>query len=440
MAEGLIDPSVIVNNSLANPWGTGFNNGAAFGDRLKANDIAQQKEQDFAALAQNHSPKQILAMQLKYPELTAHIKTAFDQMDVGEQKRRVEQTIPIYAAALNGRMDIAKKKLQEQKTALENSGGTSEEIANIQNHIDLADSDPTAFKNEAALSLSHGMGADKFGSTFVDLGKAENEAALAPYKQYSEQAKGNKDQAAAARDNAILPYAAPTAEAELINKQNEPSNTAFDNNVNMMNAQNGQNMNLLKQQELQQNMGFKQQEIGQKQIEASKAYEGSVSKIAQLKDRISEVLKDPILKAAPWQRNKLFESVPGSPYKTFAHKLDTIQLKQLIPTIAEAKANGWAGSMSNVDIENLKNEIDSLDTSLDSKELESHLKKIDTILGMGVARDMKYGRKLEKVGGLLPGTVDNVSKTYPQSQQPPAAPQGVDPEQWAQFLQERGGQ
>jgi len=432
----LLDPSTIIANSLQNPFKMGFDNVNAVRDSIEERDKLAQRDADLQALSENHSPKQILNLVLKYPELSGHIKTAFEGFDTNEQKRRVDATIPIYSAALAGRMDVAKKMLEKQALALENSNGDPEEVARLRDFAAMATEDPESFKNYAGMSLAHGMGADNFGKTWLDQTKAENVNQLTPYQIYSETAKGKKDVADAATKEAVLPFAADTAAAELQNKQYALTDTKADNEVNALNAAVGVQTNTLKQRELNQNLSIKEQERQQKQLDGAQAYETANSTIEGVKSRLMDALSDPALKASPWQR-KLFNGVPGSPYKTFDQKLATIQTMNLIPTLAAAKAAGWTGSMSDKDMELLKSELDSLDTALDSKELEKHLTKIHTVLSVAQKRSAKYAKKSEQLGMLPAGTVE------------PTAPDnnaimsiliqnGATPQEAAEFLQSRG--
>jgi hypothetical protein len=435
--SGLLDPSVIVQNSLANPFGTGYANGSQMASDINTNQRNQQRDSDIAALAEKHTPQGILAMSLKYPELSAHIKTAFDQLDASEQKRRVEETIPIYSAALSGRMDVAKKMLEKQALALENSGGNPDEVKKLRDFADQATEDPEGFKNHAAQALAYGMGPENFGKTWVDQANAESTAKLTPAKIFSEVSQGNKDQAEAGLKSAVLPFAADRAQAELINEQNKPGDIAADNANNSAQVAASVEKNRLEQQSLNQTMGTKQQEIEQKRINEAKAYETISTTLAQTKADINELLNHPALKYDP--RFRAAQSLlAGTDSYTFNALLDTLKSRNLIDILKVAKANGYTGSMSDKDIQVIMAAASSAKLGMKNPDLIKALNKMLTVIEVSQQRDKKYGEQFQQAGIMAP---------IEQTQQQPISPNrlgaglikmGKDPALVQRYLQMQG--
>jgi len=160
---------------------------------ISARNANVESKAALEGLIKDPSPKNILAVSLRHPELGEGIRSAFENMDIEERKRRIEMAIPVYSASLSGRGDIAKKLLLQQAVAMEASGGDPEEIARLKEKAELAVDDPATFQRDVGTALAHGMGEKYFAQSFAAIEAARGDEKLLPYKQYESVAKAEKD-------------------------------------------------------------------------------------------------------------------------------------------------------------------------------------------------------------------------------------------------------
>ena len=352
------------------------------GDIQQGQDNSQMQA-DMADLAANHDPKKIAQMTLKYPQMGGTIKQAMAGMDAQEREQKVNMVMPIYAAALNGRIDVAKKILQRQLDAATNSGADPKEIEALKGRIKQLEDDPETFKNQSAMMLSYAMGPENFSRTFGDLNKSEIETKQAPYEQMLTTAKSRKEMAAASIDEAQAPYAGETARAKMEAAQLEPQNILADNATNLMTANAAQGLNALKQQELSQNLSNQQRDAAQKKIDAQMAYQTGINATDSAKQTIDALLIHPgLLTSSPSQR-ALAASHPdlmaGTDSLDFANVLKTLGGKNFATAMESMKGSGL-GTMSDNDVKNLQAKAGSIEPGMSNKAIEKTLNEMKAII------------------------------------------------------------
>jgi len=376
------------------------------GDIQQGQDNSQMQA-DMADLAANHDPKKIAQMTLKYPQMGGTIKQAMAGMDAQEREQKVNMVMPIYAAALNGRIDVAKKILQRQLDAATNSGADPKEIEALKGRIQQLEDDPETFKNQSAMMLSYAMGPENFSRTFGDLNKSEIETKQAPYEQMLTTAKSRKEMAAASIDEATAPYAGETARAKMEAAQLEPQNILADNATNLMTANAAQGLNALKQQELSQNLSTQQRDSAQKKIDSQMAYQNGINAIDSAKLTIANLLKHPGLNASPKVRafaNNHQDLMAGSDSVDFINQLKTLGGKNFATAMESMKGSGL-GTMSDNDVKNLQAKMGSLDPGMSNKAIEKTLSEMQDMINKSQLVQQKKGSSQERVGIVPRGTV-----------------------------------
>jgi hypothetical protein len=174
----------------------------------------QQMQADLAGLAANPTPAAIAQMSVRYPQLSEQFKRSHDMMSAEQQSGRIEHMTQVYAAAQNGRPDVAATLLKDRATAMRNSGNDKDAKA-AETMAQWATDHPESFKTTAGLMLSSAMGPDKFATTFATLGDQGRAAAKAPLELEKAKADAAKAGSEATISAAKAEVAKPMAVAEL---------------------------------------------------------------------------------------------------------------------------------------------------------------------------------------------------------------------------------
>lgn len=138
-----------------------------------------QMNTDLAAISKNPTSDQIAEMSVKYPELSEQFKRSYDMLAPQEKEARINQMLPIYSAAVNGRKDVAADLLNKQADALDNSGKT-QEAAQVRAHAQAFIDHPETMLTTSGLLLASAMGPDKYKEMvggITDQQKAPSEVA-----------------------------------------------------------------------------------------------------------------------------------------------------------------------------------------------------------------------------------------------------------------------
>lgn len=141
----------------------------------------RQMQQDLAQLAANKTPtsQDYAAIITKYPQLSDHVKRAWDLVGEDQKAAKLADFSQVYSAMLNGNADVAQQLLDRQAQAYRNSGrdADAQHIETISKLIPL---DPKNAEDSTALMLSSIMGPKDFTSTFKTLQDQRRERELAP--------------------------------------------------------------------------------------------------------------------------------------------------------------------------------------------------------------------------------------------------------------------
>jgi hypothetical protein len=147
----------------------------------------QQMQQATMQVAQNPTPQSIAQLSIAFPEMSENFKRSFDMLTPAQQLARVNQASQVYAAAQNGRPDIAAQLLREQAQAAQNSGDAQGAQHQLR-MAEWAETHPKSFTGMAGAILAAAMGPDKFGQTFRDIGSETRDQGLYPSKLQESQA------------------------------------------------------------------------------------------------------------------------------------------------------------------------------------------------------------------------------------------------------------
>lgn len=151
---------------------------------------AQQMQRAALQVAQNPTPESLAQLSIAFPEMGEQFKRSFDMLQPAQQQAHLKQGIPVYAAVLSGRYDVAANALRDQATAMTNSG--DEAGAKATNTIaDIVEQHPDQAKFIIGLHLASALGPDKFKDTFSTVGDQTRTQELFPATQEKVQAEAD---------------------------------------------------------------------------------------------------------------------------------------------------------------------------------------------------------------------------------------------------------
>jgi len=347
---------------------------------------------DLAALSENPTAgaKEYASMITKYPVISEHLKRSFDVLEVDQQRTAQAQALNIYSAIDAGEVGIAKKMLEEQKAAAENSG-VPERAQSAEVMLKLLEVNPQAAKTSAGLALSATMGPKQFGDVFTKLQTERRERGLAP-------AKLSKAQADAAKAATEAKFAESKAAADLENKgwdttkiQEDIKIAKENSRIATMNNVLKKETNDLKRSELKskiENAATKRDELVRtKAAEASSAFAGFDNTLSTIDSLLENPELDNILGAvegsafypstlmglaAPWaDADKRADAIAT---------LETIQSQQFLNNLLEAKQKGAAfGSLTEREGDKLTGYVKNLKTKQSEKQFRKNLAEIQRL-------------------------------------------------------------
>jgi hypothetical protein len=175
MAIGPINYATGVDSPLQ-AFNGGFDTGAKIVNtqldqrqRAIALDMQQSLTADARDVAANPTPQKIAGLALKYPQLSAEMKSSFDMMNTAQQDARLKAAIPIYAAVSSNNPDVAVQMLSAQADGYENSGDKAGAMQS-RTMAQLVKDHPEQAKVLLGIGLAGAMGPDKFAETMAKLG------------------------------------------------------------------------------------------------------------------------------------------------------------------------------------------------------------------------------------------------------------------------------
>lgn len=200
---------------LPNP-GQSFVDGLKTGAGIQALQLQQAQQQAnvqrsqmmqkmAAQVAANPTPQAIAQLSIAFPEMSEQFKRSYDMMTPVQQQADLSHMTQVYAAAQNGRPDLAAQLLRDRATALTNSGDTQKAQA-ASTMADWVEQHPDSFKTSTGVMLASVLGPDKFASAFKNIGEEQRATQQAPFDLAKKQADAQEAQAKATVANATVPY------------------------------------------------------------------------------------------------------------------------------------------------------------------------------------------------------------------------------------------
>ena len=369
---------------------------------LKNKAIAdeEQRKADFSDLFNNHDPQKVLAIQAKYPEFAGKLKPVFDAMDSKTKEQRYQKTAPVYSAMLNGRNDIASRLLNDQATALENSGGDPAEIEATRALAKSAIDSPGQAKTQLSLVLS-GTQPEHFSAHFSNLSQTENQNAISPYQVKTEQAQADKYSAEAAVKGAEIPYAGDTAAAKLANEQNKGYFNEQDLKVKKEDL-------ALKQQANTASLNDKLTAKQKAQIEEANLYKKGLDDFDSMATTLDEIAKHPAVVDSNGFVRQWASFIPESDAQDLATKFETLDAKKFM---AGVQVFVGKGALSDAEGSKLVNQMFSLKPGMKKEKMLEAIEAARPLIEKGKRFLEEKYKAMQDIGALPDGTIDREHKT-----------------------------
>jgi hypothetical protein len=182
----------------------GYQAGAAIRD-----DQFKQQQQD-AALAQQQQQQKVIQALIANPNPTGRdyanaalavpgmlepLKQAWGALSQDQQQNALKEYGQVHAAVTSGQTKAAIDLLNNKADALENSGAPQSAIQERRDMAKWIESHPTSAQAMTGMTLATILGPEKFTTAFPAIGKEQREAAEAPAKLRTANAKAATDEA-----------------------------------------------------------------------------------------------------------------------------------------------------------------------------------------------------------------------------------------------------
>lgn len=150
----------------------------------QAKALQAQYSSDLQSALSNPTPQSFAALTAKYPQQREAFKQSWDMLSKDQQDAEFGAGVKVYSALQNGRPDAALQVLDEQITAMENTGQDASDLQNIREQIRR---DPKSAAGHVGLVLSS-TDPDRWSKISTEQRSAEQ----APFELTEKQAKAQK--------------------------------------------------------------------------------------------------------------------------------------------------------------------------------------------------------------------------------------------------------
>lgn len=412
---------------------SGLQAGAAIGDienKAAKQQMAldQQKAYltDIQAAMKDPTPQAFSALALKYPGQREAVGQAFKALDEGQQKTELNDAWTIASTLHSGRPDLATAEIDKRIEAHKNSGQPTDTLEFLKKQIQ---DDPKAAYGQVLHVVSGLPGGDKI---LTNLSMANTEARkgiLFPTELKEAGAKADKAVAEATVAQGTVPQ--QIQKAEIDNKIAE-----LDAQIRVANSQTERDKLQLERDKLAQQQSDKATDAGQ-------AAQGQLDSAKQAIDTVKRLSTDPLLESSFGVGSaigKLASYIPGTDNKDYRAQLETLKAQLFLPAVAQLKAAGGGGALSDAEGKKLSAAVAALDADMSPKAFKNALGIVQKYLEAGYQKALA-SKKLPTSGGAFvvkhptfgavnEGDINRLLKMYP----------GATREQVMSYLKTTGGQ
>ncbi len=338
-------------------------------DDLSANPNA--KGRDYAQAA------------LRYPEASAELKQAWDQLGPEQQANEFKVAGGLYAALSNGKPEIAIQQAEQRRDALRNSGN-EEEALEYEDLIAEIKEDPIHARAQVGIMLA-GVNPEKFQETFKAIGEEERQDALAP----DLQRKGKSEADKAVTD---AKYADQKARIDIAAKSQEIRASKEGLRLRAIEATIARDANGLKNAELQLKYDEAKKAVEQKALERVADADAALSATDNFINTADRILlaSDNVIGDAT---GTIDSRIPTLDQDTadFEQLVETLKSQAFLAQIPNLKG---LGQLSNAEGDKIQSSLQNLSLKQGDKQFIANVKEMKRLVEKGRSNiELRYSRQ-----------------------------------------------
>lgn len=392
------NPFLIDAPDVAMRYNQGFDIGRqrAMQDQAIKDQVAAQQAQaammrDINSVSQNPAAtaKDYVGLMMRYPSMAGNIKDSLSTLNTAQQQSMMSDMSQIYAAAQNGRADIA-TTLTQRLYDVAQSSGDEQGVMRYGAMLAGQQADPNYLKNTSGIAMSAVYG-DKFADMFPKVVDAQQKVELMPYTTQEAAGKGAEAEAKGA-----LAY--ETGLTDIESKKEETKSRVLQRDIDKLKLRLDSEKNELERQKLQAEVDEKTAKLGQSSIVAQNALDTAQDGI----NAVDRILGDKQFADAVGTGGDLTSYFASSGGKNIRSQLKTLGAQQAMANVNKARENGGLGPLSDSDMKLYASAVANLETDQSAENLKTNLNTIRTILERN-RQDILASGKLKTEGGRYVG-------------------------------------
>lgn len=389
-------------------------------------DSAKQYQIDIQAAMQNPTPQAFSALALKYPSQREAIKQSFDGLSADQQKNELNDAWSIASTLHSGRPDLALSEIDKRIQAHKNSGQPTDTLEFLRKHVQ---DDPKSAYGQVLHVVSGLPGGDKILTNLSTIGQEQRADSLAPAELRAKTAGATKAEVDAGVAQATAPQQIQKA--------------TIDNQIAELDAQIRAANSETQRGQLQLERDKLVQQQAEKATDQGQAAQGQLDSAQQAIDTVKRLATDPLLESSFGVGSaigKIASYIPGTDNKDYRAQLETLKAQLFLPAVAQLKAAGGGGALSDAEGKKLSAAVAALDPDMSPKAFKNALGVVQKYLEQGYQKALA-SKKLPTSGGAFvvkhptfgnvnEGDINRLLKMYP----------GASREQVMLYLNQTGGQ
>ena len=362
--------------------------------QTQQNQRLMQQQIDLQAALQkisvNPTPDQIAQLSVRFPQLSEQFKRSYDMLNQEQQQGRQQAAIPVYAAVLSGKHDVAADLLNQRATALENSG-QAQEAAQTRTMAQLVKHHPETAKLTMGTLLASTMGADKFSGTFQQLFEQNR----AEQKQPAEVATG---QATATLKGVEAANATTKTELENQNLVQDAATKEFNRKIAALDTQIKQAGSETQRGQLQLERDKLTYEQNLKMQDLQNKNQDTMDTLSQSIETVNTIFNHPGLSKGTGVGGSVLSFFNGTDGADFRKMVDVLKSQQFSVAIKQMVG---LGSLSDAEGSRIEKTVATLDPNQSTKQFKESLGIIKTNLEKGQAKLVARGKLPTNTGAFV---------------------------------------
>lgn len=393
------NPFLIDAPDVAMRYNQGFDIGRqrAMQDQAIKDQVAAQQAQaammrDINSVSQNPAAtaKDYVGLMMRYPSMAGNIKDSLSTLNTAQQQSMMSDMSQIYAAAQNGRADIA-TTLTQRLYDVAQSSGDEQGVMRYGAMLAGQQADPNYLKNTSGIAMSAVYG-DKFADMFPKVVDAQQKVELMPYTTQEAAGKGAEAEAKGA-----LAYESGLTDIE--SKKEETKSKVLQRSIDAKKLQLEGEKNEIERQKLQKEISKGEAELSKNRKTAFSQAQGKIDGVQDSIDTIDRLYSHSGFSSAAGTGASLEGYLSSSEGAGAKAILDTVRSQQFLSNLMAAKEGGATfGALTEGEAKKLEESVAAATSAQSVGDLKANL---DVIRGIMLRRrqDILASGDLPTTGG-----------------------------------------